>query len=116
MLRQLVIAALVALISSITSSSAQSPASRLKLTGTVVVVNQQSDSVTLIDLKTMAAYRHVPVVGGPHEAAAAPDGRSVVVNNYNKQGVQQQTLSVIALPSGDPVKTLDLGGSRAPEV
>src|SRR5688572_11915924 len=114
MLRQLVIAALVALIASITSSSAQSPVRRLNLTGTVVVVNQQSDSITLIDLKTMEAYRHVSVVGGPHEVAAAPDGRSVVVTNYNKQGVQQKTLSVIALPSGDTIKTIDLGEYRAP--
>ena len=54
---------------------------RLALTGTVIAVNQQSDSITLIDLKTMEAYRHVPVVGGPHEAAVSPDGRSVLVTN-----------------------------------
>ena len=64
----------------------QSPAGRVNLTGTVIAVNQQSESVTLIDLKTMEAYRHVPVVGGPHEAAASPDGRSVVMTDYNKQG------------------------------
>lgn len=34
-----------------------------KLIGTVVVVNQASDTVTLIDLATMAAYRHVEVIG-----------------------------------------------------
>jgi YVTN family beta-propeller protein len=94
---------------------AQAPARRPNLTGTVVAVNQQSDSVTLIDLKTMEAYRHVAVVGGPHEAAASPDGRTVVVTNYNKQGVgQQKTLSVLALPSGDTIKTIDLGEYRAP--
>src|SRR5687768_7500065 len=59
---------------------------RPNLTGTVVAVNQQSDTVTLIDLKTMEAYRHVQVVAGPHEAAVSPDGRTVVVTNYNKQG------------------------------
>ena len=37
----------------------QAPAPRPALTGTVIAVNQQSDSVTLIDLKTMTAYRHV---------------------------------------------------------
>jgi YVTN family beta-propeller protein len=85
------------------------------LTGTVVAVNQQSDTVTLIDLKAMEAYRHVPVVGGPHEAAVSPDGRSVVVTNYNKQGVgPQKALSVLALPGGDTVKTIDLGEYRAP--
>jgi YVTN family beta-propeller protein len=88
---------------------------RANLTGTVVVVNQQSDSVTLIDVKTMEAYRHVAVVGGPHEAAASPDGRSVLVTNYNKQGVgQQKTLSLLSLPSGDTIKTIDLGEYRAP--
>jgi DNA-binding beta-propeller fold protein YncE len=93
----------------------QAPARRVALTGTVVAVNQQSDTVTLIDLKTMTAYRHVAVVGGPHEAAVSPDGRTVVVTNYNKPGVgQQKTLSVLALPSGDTVKTIDLGEYRAP--
>jgi YVTN family beta-propeller protein len=97
------------------AASSQSPARGSNLTGTVVVVNQQADSVTLIDLKAMEAYRHVPVVGGPHEAAASPDGRSVIVTNYNKQGVgQQKTLSLIALPSGDTIKTIDLGEYRAP--
>lgn len=93
----------------------QRSGARTNLSGTVVVVNQQSDSVTLVDLRTMEAYRHVPVVGGPHEAAASPDGRTVVVTNYNKQGVgQQKTLSVLSLPSGDTVKTIDLGEYRAP--
>lgn len=88
---------------------------KVALTGTVIAVNQQSDSITLIDLKTMEAYRHVAVVGGPHEAAVSADGRSVLVTNYNKQGVgQQKTLSLIALPSGDTIKTIDLGEYRAP--
>jgi len=94
---------------------AQTPPRGAPLSGTVVVVNQQSDSVTLIDLRAMEAYRHVPVVGGPHEAAASPDGRTVLVTNYNKQGVgPQKTLSVLALPSGDTIRTIDLGEYRAP--
>jgi len=98
-----------------TAVFAQGGQPRTNLTGTVVVVNQQSDSVTLIDLKTMEAYRHVPVVGGPHEAAVSPDGRTVVVTNYNKAGVgQQKILSLLALPAGDTIKTIDLGDYRAP--
>jgi YVTN family beta-propeller protein len=109
------LAALVALLAGLSSSTAEAPPPRVNLTGTVAVVNQQSDSVSLIDLETMEAYRHVPVGGGPHEVAAAPDGRSVVVTNYNKPGVgQQKTLSHIALPSGDTIKTIDLGEYRAP--
>ena len=35
--------------------------------------------------------------------------------HYNKQGAgQQKTLSLIALPSGDTIKTIDLGEYRAP--
>src|SRR4051812_27781151 len=81
--------------------------SRLDLTGTAVVVNQESDSITLVDLKTLAAYRHVKVVAAPHEAAVSPDGRSVLVTNYNRQNVgPQKVLSLIALPSGDTIKTI----------
>lgn len=85
-----------------------------KLTGIVVVVNQQSDSVTLVDLATLEAYRHVPVVGGPHEAAVSPDGGTVVVTNYSRQRVPQRTLSVISLPSGETRRTIELGAYRMP--
>jgi YVTN family beta-propeller protein len=101
-------------LAALTSVSAQSGNS-LNLTGTVVAVNQESDSITLIDLKKMEAYRHVKVVAAPHEAAVSPDGRSVLVTNYNRQNVgPQKVLSLIALPSGDTIKTIDLGEYRAP--
>jgi YVTN family beta-propeller protein len=74
MVKSLVLGAMLAAAAGALVASAQPPARRPNLTGTVVAVNQQSDSVTLIDLKTLEAYRHVPVVGGPHEAAASPDG------------------------------------------
>lgn len=108
---RIALALLTAQLVALSVLQAQRPA----LSGTVVVVNQQADSVSLIDLKTMTAYRHVPVVGGPHEAAVSPDGRRVLVTNYNKQGVgPQKTLSLLALPSGDTLKTIDLGEYRAP--
>lgn len=86
-----------------------------QLTGTVVVVNQASDSVTLIDLAALQAYRHVPVVGGPHEVAVSPDGRQAIVTNYNQQGGgPQKTLSLISLPGGATIKTIDLGKFSMP--
>ena len=107
---------LMAAVSILTASwSAQQPARKVNLTGTVVAVNQQSDTITLIDLETMEAYRHVKVVAAPHEAAVSPDGRSVLVTNYNRKDVgPQQSLSLIALPSGDVIKTIDIGEYRAP--
>ena len=114
-MRSAYLIALLGASSAAAASFAQTPAASANLTGTVVAVNQQSDTVTLIDLKTMEAYRNVPVVAAPHEAAVSPDGRQVLVTNYNRQGVgPQKTLSLIALPSGDTVKTIDLGEYRAP--
>jgi len=90
-----------------------------QLTGTVVVVNQASDTVTLIDLASMEAYRHVAVVGGPHEAAVSPDGKRVMVTNYNRRGGgqgagPQKTLSLISLPDGAVIRTIDLGEYSMP--
>jgi len=85
------------------------------LTGTVIVVNQASDTVTLIDLATMEAYRHVAVVGGPHEVAVSPDGgRAIVTNYYKRGGAAQKTLSLISLPGGDTIKVIDLGEFSTP--
>src|SRR5918995_540811 len=110
-MRKVAFVAIFALLCTV--SAAQQTKSTL--TGTVIAVNQQSDTVTLVDLTTMTAYKHVAVVGGPHEAAVSPDGRRVLVTNYNKQGAgPQKTLSLIALPSGDTIKTIDLGEYRAP--
>ena len=83
--------------------------------GTVIVVNQASDTVTLVDVSTMDAYKHVPVVGGPHEAAVSPDGKRVIVTNYNQRGGgPQKTLSLISLPGGETLKTIDLGDFSMP--
>ena len=105
-----------ALALAVAAESLAAPASKQKpkLTGTVVVVNQRSDTVTLVDLATLEAYRHVAVVGGPHEAAASPDGYRVVVTNYAKPGAPQKALSVIALPSGETLRTIDLSPYRMP--
>jgi len=85
------------------------------LSGTVIVANQAADAVSLIDLKTMEAYRHVPVVGGPHEVAVSPDGKRVIVTNYNKRnGGPQKTLSLISLPDGETIRTIDLGENSMP--
>ena len=111
--RTWLVAALALAVATETQAAAAS-AKKPKLTGTVVVVNQRSDTVTLVDLATLEAYRHVPVVGGPHEAAASPDGRSVVVTNYAKPGAPQKALSVIALPSGETLRTIDLTPYRMP--
>lgn len=86
-----------------------------ELTGTVIVVNKASDTVTLIDLASMEAYRHIAVVGGPHEVAVSPDGKRAMVTNYYKRPDDpQKTLSLISLPDGETIKTIDLGTFSTP--
>ena len=111
--RSLVLVLAVSAAAAPPARSAAKPAAP-KLSGVAVVVNQKSDTITLIDLAKLAAYRHVPVVGGPHEAAVSPDGRTVVVTNYAKPGAPQRHLSVIALPSGETLRTIELGRYRMP--
>jgi len=86
-----------------------------KLSGTVIAVNQQSDTVSLIDIANMKVYKTVNVVGGPHEAAVSPDGKRVIVTNYHSRtSGPQKTLSLISLPEGEVIKTIDLGGFSHP--
>jgi len=99
----------------LTAAENTAPGGPDALTGTVVVVNQASDTVTLIDLATMEAYRHVAVVGGPHEVAVSPDGtRAMVTNYYTSDGSPQKTLSLISLPDGATIRTIDLGEFSTP--
>ena len=118
LIRFITIAAWVAALglNPFSNSARAAPAEAPSLSGTVVVVNQASDTVTLVDLATMEAYKHVDVVGGPHEAAVSPDGKRVIVTNYNQRGGggPQKTLSLISLPGGETLKTIDLGEFSMP--
>lgn len=85
-----------------------------KPTGLAVIVNQQSDSATIIDLATSTAV-HVPVGNGPHESAVSPDGKRAVVTNYFKQGVGPgSSLSVLDLDTKKEVKRIELDKQAMP--
>jgi DNA-binding beta-propeller fold protein YncE len=63
----------------------------------------------------MEAYMHVAVVGGPHEVAVSPGGeRAIVTNYYKRDGSPQKTLSLISLPDGATIRTIDLGKFSTP--
>ncbi len=107
--------ALAALLAGATFSPFAAAIGPGNLTGTVAVVNQASDTVTLIDLATMEAYKHVAVVGGPHEVAVSPDGkRAMVTNYYTSDRRPQKALSLISLPDGTILRTIDLGAFSTP--
>ena len=85
-----------------------------KPSGIAVVVNQQSDTASIVDLATYKAV-HVPVGNGPHESAVSPNGKRAVVTNYFKQGVGPgSSLSLLELASKKEVKRIELDRQAMP--
>lgn len=85
-----------------------------KPTGLAVIVNQQSDTATIVDLATSATV-HVPVGGGPHESAVSPNGKRAVVTNYFKPGVGPgASLSVLDLATKKEIKRIELDKQAMP--
>lgn len=86
----------------------------LKPSGIAVVVNQQSDSATLVDIASFQVH-HVPVGSGPHESAVSPNGKLAIVTNYFKQGVGPgASLSVIDIEARKELKRIPLDKQAMP--
>src|SRR5688572_20164501 len=85
-----------------------------KPSGIAVVVNQQSDTASIVDIATYKAV-HVSVGSGPHESAVSPNGKRAVVTNYFKQGTGPgSSLSVLDLDSKKEVKRIELDRQAMP--
>ncbi|MDQ2986607.1 MAG: YncE family protein [Armatimonadota bacterium] len=85
-----------------------------KPSGIAVVVNQHSDTASIVDI---ASYKvvHVPVGIGPHESSVSPNGKRAVVTNYFKQGAGPgSSLSVLDLDSKKEVKRIELDRQAMP--
>lgn len=88
------------------------PAESLR-SGHVLVANQQSANVTLIDLRTDSA-RTIAVGAGPHEAVISPSGRVGVVTVYGVAGAPGNQLVVIDIATGGVTRTISLGEYTRP--
>lgn len=82
-------------------------------TGYVLVANQQSSNVSLIDLRTDSA-RLIPVPPGPHEAVISPSGRTGMVTIYGIGGQPGNQLVIIDIRTGTITKTISLGQYTRP--
>lgn len=76
-------------------------------TGTLIVLNKNGASASLLDRTTGEEFARLDVGVGPHEVAVSPDGRIAVVGNYGGRE-PGHTLSVIDLAAQSVVKTIDL--------
>jgi YVTN family beta-propeller protein len=87
---------------------------------TLLVANQGSHDLSLIDAKAAKQVAAVPVEGiTGHEVAASPDGKTAYVPIYGNAGVGKpgtdgSTLSVIDLASRKVVHTVDFGHGVRP--
>ena len=81
--------------------------------GYVLVANQQSASVSLINLKDDSA-KVIAVGNGPHEAVIAPSGRTAVVTIYGVGGAPGNELAVVDIAKGVVTKTISLGQYTRP--
>jgi len=75
---------------------------------TLVVLNKSDDTASVIDARTRETLRTVPTGNAPHEAAVAPDGRTVVVGDYGDRAERGRTLTVFDLTSDERPRTIDL--------
>lgn len=82
--------------------------------GTLLVANKSDASVDLIDLGRGRSRATLPTGQGPHEAAVSPDGETAVVANYGVQGAAGSSLTVIDVPGGEVLRTVDLGRHTRP--
>ena len=80
--------------------------------GFVLVANQQSSNVSLIDLRTDSA-RLIAVPPGPHEAVISPSGKTWLVTIYGI-GQPGNQLVVIDIASASITKTISLGEYTRP--
>src|SRR5262249_14159130 len=81
--------------------------------GVVLVANQQSASVSLINLKDGSA-KVIAVGTGPHETVVAPSGRVAIVTIYGVGGAPGNELAVVDLAKGAVAKTISLGQYTRP--
>ncbi len=80
---------------------------------TLLVGNKAEATVSLIDISSGEVKRTAATGIGPHEIAVSGDGKLAVVANYGAETLGN-TLTVIEMPQGEAVGTIDLGKHTRP--
>jgi YVTN family beta-propeller protein len=89
------------------------PPEEAGVTSVLVVLNKSDHTAALVDPTSLEVLRLVPTGVAPHEGVASPDGRTLYVADYG--GVPPgHTITVIDVPTGEVLRTVDLGEHRGP--
>lgn len=100
--------ALVAYGTGAETVSAQAPEG---LTGTILVLNKRGNDASFVDVGSGEIVATAPTGVGPHELVVLSDGRTAVGTDYEGS---MGSLTVLDIPSGERVRTIDLTPYRRP--
>ena len=81
--------------------------------GTLAVVNKMDNTAMLINLRTGEVAATMPTGKNPHESAISPDGRTLVVSNYDSV-TTPSFLTVIDITTGKVTNNIELGSNSTP--
>lgn len=82
------------------------------LTGTIVVTNKSTSTVSIIDLASGQALATLPTGNNPHEIVLSANGRTAVITDYGTGN--SPTLTVIDVPGRQVTRTIPLGQYTRP--
>jgi YVTN family beta-propeller protein len=84
----------------------------------ILVANQKSASVTMIEVESGRTVAHIPVGAGPHELAVSADGRTAVVPLFGESFLwgagYGKAIAVIDVASATVRRTIELGENTSP--
>ena len=81
---------------------------------TLLVANKAEATLSLVDLPSGKVRSTLATGTGPHEVVTTADGRWAVVANYGGRSAAGASLTVVDVPAGHVVRTIDLGPHRRP--
>jgi YVTN family beta-propeller protein len=79
----------------------------------LLVLEKGTQTLAIIDPKTLKILSRVPVGPDPHEVSASADGRRAYVSHYGGEGSAMDTISVIDLQSHHALTPIKLGALRS---
>ncbi len=85
----------------------------ISLKGSLIVLNKAEATASLISLRDGKTVKKIKTGLGPNEVMVSPSGKIAVISNMGNQ-VPEKTLTVVALPSGEVTRTIDLGTQGRP--
>jgi len=80
----------------------------------LLVLNKAEDTVSLVDTIGGKTIKTIPTGHGPNEVMVSPDGKFATVANMRSGQKRDKTITVLEMPEGRVVRTIDLGEFQRP--